>query len=769
MKLYQQIYDFLNLHPESPYSASNLMDALKLSEKSIDKVNETMIQLVTDKQAISVGTGMIMRYDSRLWIIGKLHLKDGGFGFLEPEKDDLDDFYVPSHCFGTAHHLDRVLAVIRKLPYGRMEADVRKVLERSKRAVIGLYVGGSGGGYVIPDKFPNVKRILVSAGHTNEAKDKQVVEVELYPNQALTETMRGKVVAVLGYPNTLETDRSTLLRMHGFPIAFSQEVIDFVEQIDPHIRSEDDTNREDCTQLITCTIDPIDAKDHDDALSFEPTENGWIAGVHISDVTYFIEQNNLLDKQAKIRGTSVYLPQGVAPMLPERLSGDLCSLRPKEKRRCISVFFELNHTGDIQKCWLRRTWIRSRRKFHYEEVQEIFDEFDRKKGDTNRWRTRIKNGTSNPWEARLVGVRWFARLQRSQRFSKGGIDFESAEVVIELDSKGKPISVKPRLHLESYQVIEEWMLLANRTVTELFRTKTKKKLPFVYRIHEEPDPEKLHEFLVMSTDLGYAWTGGNPLHSIDFQRYVNLLRSKPEAHILMDMAIRSMMRANYSIYNIGHFGLGFDDYTHFTSPIRRYPDQLVHRLLIYHLLNNNHRKRPLFSEDELKKLTKHCSEREQAATVAERDGIRWKQVEFLEKWVGKELDAIVVSIKPRGLYLELTETLTSAFLSVNDLSTEGFWYDPKRHTLRGKNSGMFYRLGDRIRVIIDRIDNRAHKLFVSLSGFVKSSQLGIPNSRQINTDLNLTHSKQGITKKKKHDKKPKTIKKQLSRKKRSKR
>ncbi|MCX7834730.1 MAG: ribonuclease R [bacterium] len=715
MKLYQQIVELLENNPQVPFNISDLIEELQLSENQASKLDEVIELLIENRKAIRIADHYLMSYDTRKWVIGRLKIKDANYGFLIPAANEVEDFYVPSYAFHNAHHDDRVLALIHQYSFGRMEAEIVRVLEKSKRAVTGMFIGSSSSGFVVPDKLPGVKRILIASGHTFDAKDKQMVEVELFPNQQLMETMRGKIVGVLGYPGNLATERATLLRMHGFPIRFSNSVEQYVNAINPELQEADDLYRKDYTHLTTCTIDPVDAKDFDDALSLEPVEDGWLAAVHIADVSHYVPVGTTLDEEARERATSVYLPQGVLPMLPERLSGDLCSLRPNEKRRALSVFFQFDQNGKLIQKWIERTWICSKFRFHYEQVQAIYDLYDENNDEDTYWKENIQAYVVGSWEYRLVGLRWFARLFRKERLSKGGIEFESTEVEIDLDKEGKPKSIKPKEHFESHHVIEEWMLLANRTVTESFHSITKRKYPFIYRVHEEPDEEKLEEFLLIASDLGYPWTGGNPKNSRDFQRYIQKLKTVPEAPILMDLAIRSMMRAHYSTVNVGHFGLGFDHYTHFTSPIRRYPDLIVHRLVIQHILEKKKITNRKAWTDTLRNLAKHCSEREEAATQAERDGIRWKQVEYYSTRIGKEFDAIIVAIQPRGMFIELIDTLTSTFLPCSDLSSEEFAFDPKKHVLKGRKSGTIYKLGDRIRVMILKADEKTHKLTVTLT------------------------------------------------------
>ncbi len=646
---------------------------------------------------------------SRELVSGRLIVKDEGYGFLVTETESEEDFYVPRESMGFARNGDKVLAEVRRFRGGRTEAYVERVLEKSQRAIIGLFVGGGGGGYVIPESLAGVRRIVIAGGQTAGAKDNQQVEVEIPDNTPLQETMRGRIVDILGYPGELATERATLLRMYGFPLNFNSETISAAESLSIDPDPVRDNEREDLTHLVSCTIDPVNAKDFDDAVTLEPDEDGWFAAVHIADVSYYLKSDDVIDQAAKFRATSVYLPQGASSMLPERLTGDICSLRPNEKRRAVSALFWLTSDGDIRETKIVRSWIKSRHRFNYEEVQQILDEYDRKRGAPDRWIPRIKAGISNPWEARLTGLRWFARKLRSERLDRGGIEFETAEVEIELAPDGKPSSITPRPSIESYRIIEEWMLLANRTVTEQFHIQTKHKLPFVYRIHEKPDDARLDEFIFLAEDLGYEWTGGLADNSKDFQRFVHSLLGHPETPVLMDLAIRSMMRAEYSTNNVGHFGLGFADYTHFTSPIRRYPDIMVHRLLIDHLIERKRRKIPENYQEILEDLCKHCSDRERAATGAEREGIKWKQVEYIETFIGKSLDAIVVAVKPRGIHVELIDTLAQTFIPVDRLGEGYLIFNPRHHELRSRNGVVSIKLGDRIRITIDRVDQRRHR------------------------------------------------------------
>ena len=529
----------------------------------------------------------------------------------------------------------------------------------------------------------------------------------------MQEFTKGRIVSILGTPGTLSADRATLLRTHGFPLAFIPEAIAEAEKWSAEPDPKRDRDREDVTDWVCSTIDPEDAKDFDDAITLEPRPNGWLAAVHIADVSFYMPPGCAIDKEAVKRATSVYLPHGAAHMLPDKLSGDLCSLRPNEKRRAVSVICELDEDGKVLSSRIARTWICSRRRFDYTEVQAIFDEYDQKRGAVDRWKKRLKAGVDEPWEARLIGLRWFARMLREDRLASGGIEFESNEARIELGSDGSPIKIAPRSAMESYEVIEEWMLLANRTVTELYHFHTKHRHPFVYRIHEESDEAKVEEFLELAADLGYRWTGGSPFDSKEFARFVASFREAPEAPVLMDLAIRSLKRAVYSTVNKGHYGLGFANYTHFTSPIRRYPDVLVHRLLINRILS----KKPAITlpdETELKRLCDHCSKQEQAATETEREGVKWKQVEYLKRFIGKPLDALIVSIRPRGIFVELLATLAQSFIPVERLGNEYLVYYPRRHEIRNRNGTISYRLGDKMRVTVVSCDERRHRFELEL-------------------------------------------------------
>ncbi|MDK9699613.1 MAG: ribonuclease R [bacterium] len=714
MKRTQQILELLRAFSDTPVPESFLIRKIGVPPKQVGRFTEALDELVAEGRIVDTGHGYVLTSQRREVATGRIIIKDEGFGFLVPEQGEGEDFYVPRSGFGLARNGDTVLASVRRLGGGRAEAFVQKVLERSTRATLGLYVGGGGGGYVIPENLPGVRRILIAGGNTCGAKDQQKVEVELPENQPLQETLKGRIVNVLGYPGSLAAERATLLRMHGFPLVFTKEAIAAAEALSAEELTASDDHREDLTDMVCCTIDPASAKDFDDAVTLEPRGDGWLAAVHIADVSHYVTPGSEIDREAVKRATSVYLPQGASPMLPEKLTGDICSLRPNERRRAVSVIFEITDEGEILSRKVVRSWIQSRRRFTYEEVQELLDEYDRKRGSANRWSKRLDYGIAEPWEARVAGYRWFARILREERFALGGLEFETEEVEVELDTHGKAVRVYPRPRIESYSVIEEWMLLANRTVTELFEQRIGKKSPFVYRVHEKPDDGKVSEFVLFAEDLGYPWTGGDPTDSLALQKFIHTLQNAPDSHLLNDMAIRSMMRAQYTTENVGHFGLGFDWYTHFTSPIRRYPDVMVHRLLIDFLIEKTKKRAPDSLHEELVKLCRHSSEREQAATEAEREGVKWKQVEYLERFLEQTLEAVIVAVKTRGVFIQLVDTLAQTFLPVDRLANEYLVYHPRSHVLRSRSGRFVYRLGDRIQVMVDQVDLVRHRVECSL-------------------------------------------------------
>lgn len=472
---------------------------------------------------------------------------------------------------------------------------------------------------------------------------------------------------------------NAILAEFDLPYKYPANVEKAAEKISDAIPEEEIAKREDFRGVTTFTIDPKDAKDFDDALSARKLDNGnWEVGVHIADVTYYVKPESLIDREAFSRATSVYLVDRTIPMLPERLCNQICSLRPNEEKLCFSVIFELNKNAEIQQSHITRTIIKSDRRFTYEEAQAV-----------------IETGEGE-YKEEILALNGLAQKLRDRRFKDGAIAFDRYEVKFDIDENGKPLGTYIKESKEANKLIEEFMLLANRTVAEFIgKSKNKTKKTFVYRIHEQPDPEKLRDFSAFISRFGYKMrTEGTKTDiSKGINKLLDSVQGKPEENLVETLAIRSMQKAHYTTDNIGHYGLAMDYYTHFTSPIRRYPDMMVHRLLERYLAGGRS-----VIKNKYEEYCKHCSEMEMVASNAERSSIKYKQVEFMKDKLGQVFDGVVSGVTEWGLYVELNENKCEGLVPIRDLDDDYYEFDDKNYCLLGRRTKRIYRLGDAITV-----------------------------------------------------------------------
>ncbi|HXB95401.1 MAG TPA: ribonuclease R, partial [Puia sp.] len=492
---------------------------------------------------------------------------------------------------------------------------------------------------------------------------------------------QGEVVQVMDSSDVNDQAMKEILLENGFPIFFPENVQEASERLPDLIPAEEIAKRKDMRSILTFTIDPVDARDFDDALSIRHLEHGQLEiGVHIADVGYYVEPETALDKEAYTRATSVYLPDRVNPMLPERISNELCSLRPHEDKLTFSAVFRMTEKGDVKDAWLGRTVIHSDHRFTYEEVQEIIEQ---------------KTGPHQP-EIELLHT--FAQRMRRHRFRKGAINFSSTEVRFKLDEKGKPIGIMVKESKESHQLIEEFMLLANRTVAEsVAKVKIQKKpIPFPYRVHDTPDKEKLLPFIEFAKKYGHVFDTTTPQAiARSFNQMLLDVQGKPEQHVLEQLGIRTMAKAIYTTENIGHYGLGFEHYCHFTSPIRRYPDVLVHRIL-QECLDGN-----VQPDKQLEAKCKHASERERAAMDSERAANKYKQVEYMQGFLGEEFEGVISGVAAFGFWVETIEHKCEGLVSLNSLlEYDDFRHVESEYSLVGRRSGRQFRMGDKVTIKI---------------------------------------------------------------------
>lgn len=687
--LRKEILNVFHSQPGRPLNYKQVAAALGLNDGNLRTlVQELLVVAVEEGKLMEPEAGRyLLKEKTPDTIQGRIEINRYGKGFVTVDGND-KDIEIPKGKTGIALYGD-IVEIAFNSKSRRQQGVVTRVVERARKEYVGIVEKNRNNIFVIPGDQRLQVEFFIPKNELNGAAEGDKVVVEITSWEKPDHDPFGRIVRVLGKPGEHQAEMHAIIAEYGLPYEFPKEAEEEADKIPAEITSEEISKRRDFRGTTTFTIDPYDAKDFDDALSYKKLPNGNVEiGVHIADVSHYVKPGTYLDLEALNRATSVYLVDRTIPMLPENISNFLCSLRPDEDKLCFSAVFEMNDQAELKSEWFGRTIIRSIRRFTYEEAQEV-----------------IETGKGDHSEA-ILHIDRLAKELRAKRFRDGGIDFDTEEVKFQLDEKGNAIGVFVKKMKDSNRLIEDFMLLANRRVATFIGAPQKRITPpaagvqpktFVYRIHDDPDPAKLGQLRTFVKHLGYKLPKPTDAEKGNIIReLMNKVAGEPEEAIIRQMAIRSMAKAEYSTNNIGHYGLAFDYYSHFTSPIRRYPDVMVHRLLQLYLDNAKSA-----DESEYEKMCKHSSLMEKRAADAERASIKYKQVEYMLKHVGEEFEGIISGMASWGMYVEVDASKSEGLVPMQSIRGDMYEFDPDKYIIRGLRSGKEFQLGDKIKIKID--------------------------------------------------------------------
>lgn len=692
-QLTELLASFFQGQPNKTFSLKDIFRNLKLDTHPLKMLAIDILEELSWDDFLTRVTDTTFRLNQSGQVLeGTFIRKRTGKNSFQPDGTDQPPVFVAERNSMFALDGDRVrVTLMARRDRHIKEAVVTEILKRSKTQFVGRVLTEHGVAFVQPDGENLSKDIIVPKRllHKAAVNDKVIVRVVEWPQDEHGHIV-GEVAAILGQTGDNTTEMHAILAQYGLPYTYPKNVEDAAEKLSAEITEADYAEREDFRDVFTCTIDPHDAKDFDDALSLRRLPGGlYEVGVHIADVSHYVTEGSVIDKEARQRATSVYLVDRTIPMLPERLCNFICSLRPNEEKLAYSVIFTLDSEAKVKAWRLVHTVIKSDRRFTYEEAQA---RIDNNKGD-------YKDEINTLW--------MLARQLREQRMANGAVNFDREEMRFDIDEKGVPVRCYFKISKEANKLVEEFMLLANRTVAESVGKvpKSVKAKTLPYRIHDMPDPTKLETLRDFIVKFGYKLktTGTKSAVTKSLNNLLGQVEGKKEQKLIETVALRAMMKAKYSVYNIGHYGLAFDYYTHFTSPIRRYPDTMVHRLLTRYQQGGRSA-----SKEKYEELCEHSSDMEQLAAQAERDSIRYKMVEFMSKYVGQTFDAHISGVASYGIYCEIDENHCEGMVPMRDLKDDYYEFDEKNYCLRGRRRHNRYALGDAVRIKVARanIDKR---------------------------------------------------------------
>lgn len=694
----RSILKFIRARADRPMKIKEMARELDIPAEEYPSFRKAVKELLVSGELVELKRNRIGIPEALNVLVGKISVTRSGQGFVKPENRDVE-YLIPPTQMWTAMDGDKVMIRAGGTRQDRPTATVIRIVERAARMIVGVFKVGQTFSYVVPDNHRIHRDLYIAPNRTLDAAEGEKVVARLLNWDDPYRNPEGEIIERLGFPGEPGVDMLTVMRSFGLPEKFPQEVLDAAERAAATHAEEDVPNRLDLTNDCIYTIDPEDAKDHDDAISVTRRDHGYRLAVHIADVSHFVREGTPLDTEAFQRGNSVYLPGMVIPMLPELLSSDLCSLREDRRRFAFSIFIDYDPKGKALGWELARTLIQSRASLTYEEVQQFFD--------SGAVTSKIRPVSEN-----LLVARELARLLHQRRLADGSLDFDLPEAKIILGSDGEVIELGHRVRLESHRLIEEFMLAANRAVAlEVFRNAQ----PFLYRVHDRPDMEKLEAFSLLMARLGHKFPVSKQMRPTQFSRFLAQVADSPEAEFINELLLRSMQKAVYQQKNIGHFGLAFSHYTHFTSPIRRYPDLMVHRLL-------GKMKHGRYSSLYAKKIGNvidhvgtHCSETERQAEAAERQAVKVKQVAFMAKHLGDEYNGLISGVTPFGFFVRLDKLGVEGMVRVSAIDDDYYVFDEQNYRFVGRRKKRTFRLGDQLRVRVQRVDTTRHEIDLYLA------------------------------------------------------
>ena len=703
-----QVLNFVRQQHRRPLKIRELARALRVSDRAYSDFRRLIRRLVRDGDLVKLRHSRYGIPSDHNLAVGRISIQTSGYGLFAPE-DGGADIFIGARHMRRARHGDRVVVRLTRGAQGsnRAEGELIRIVERAEQTIVGTYVENDGVSLVISDdpRIPVHIHIPYDQPHGAQSGQKVVVRLK---NSSPNAHPNGRIVEVLGNADDAGIETLILIKKRGLPLDFPHHVLEATEAIPEGIHAEEIDRRLDLRDLICFTIDPADARDHDDAVSLQVLDDQtYCLGIHIADVSYYVPEGSPLDHEALTRGSSVYLPDRVIPMLPEKLSANICSLQPCEDRLTLSILAHITPAGKLIDAQIAETVIRSRASLSYRDVQEVLD------CET----CTIHQNPAEPYADILRHMEALRSRLTEKRRARGTIDFEISEPHIILNDQGHPIHIRPRARLNSHRLIEEFMLLANEIVA---RRMADGGIPILYRVHEPPDSEKLAAFCDLAKTLGYRLS--NPTRADSIQTFLANFKDEPIGHILSHRLLRSMKKAVYTPVNVGHFGLACDTYTHFTSPIRRYPDLILHRILrdaINHAITPGQMARRARLLPDIGDLT---TQREIAAQQAEWDAIRLMQILYLKDKIGECFDAVIVDVRAIGFFVQLNDVLIDGLVHVKYLYDDYYIYHELQGALVGESTGTTFQLGDAVQVQLAQLDRQRLRIDFHLLSHAKNDR-----------------------------------------------